>query len=75
MFILGLATGKPGQQIPLLINQHTKLNTVLAGNQILHQIGLVNKQIITHGAQPTIITQVSQAGGQPIQQVVAKVMH
>ncbi|XP_059176200.1 helicase domino-like isoform X2 [Physella acuta] len=71
--VAGLATGKPGQQIPLLINQHTKLNTVLAGNQILHQIGLVNKQLITHGAQPTIITQVSQAGGQPIQQVVAKV--
>uniref|UniRef100_A0A2C9JZS6 Helicase domino n=1 Tax=Biomphalaria glabrata TaxID=6526 RepID=A0A2C9JZS6_BIOGL len=76
--VSGITTGKAGQQIPLLIPQHTKLNTVLAGNQILHQIGIVSKspglqQIITHGSQPTIITQVSQAGGQPIQQVVAKV--
>ncbi|CAG5123367.1 unnamed protein product, partial [Candidula unifasciata] len=74
--VAGLATGKPGQQIPLLIPQNHKL---LSGNQILHQIGLVNKtsggiqQIITHNSQPTIITQVSQATGQPISQMVAKV--
>lgn len=70
----GLATGKAGQQIPLLIPQHK----LLSGSQILHQIGLVNKtpgiqQIITHTSQPTIITQVSQATGQPISQMVAKV--
>ncbi|BFZ18188.1 hypothetical protein BsWGS_21227 [Bradybaena similaris] len=72
--VAGLATGKAGQQIPLLIPQHK----LLSGSQILHQIGLVNKspgiqQIITHTSQPTIITQVSQATGQPISQMVAKV--
>ncbi|KAK3749018.1 hypothetical protein RRG08_056925 [Elysia crispata] len=74
--VTGLAAaGKAGQQIPLLIPQNTRLNTVLTSNQILHQIGLVNKssgaiqQIITHSSQPTIITQVSQAGGQPITQM------
>ncbi|GFR90727.1 E1A-binding protein p400 [Elysia marginata] len=73
--VTGLAAGKAGQQIPLLIPQNTRLNTVLTSNQILHQIGLVNKtsgaiqQIITHSSQPTIITQVTQAGGQPITQM------
>lgn len=72
--VTGLAAaGKAGQQIPLLIPQNTRFN--FTSNQILHQIGLVNKtsgaiqQIITHSSQPTIITQVSQAGGQPITQM------
>ena len=68
----GITTGKAHQGFPQLLIQQNSMS-----KQFVHQ--LLNKnpgtiqQIITHSSQPTIITQVSQASGQPITQMVAKV--
>ncbi|XP_035827815.1 helicase domino isoform X2 [Aplysia californica] len=69
--VAGLSAGKANQFPQLLIQQNS------VSKQFVHQFLNKNpgtiQQIITHSSQPTIITQVSQAGGQPITQMVAKV--